>query len=569
MSKILPLQNKRNILITSALPYVNNVPHLGNIIGCVLSADVYARYCRNMNYNVLYICGADEYGTATEMKARQENKTPREICDKYFEIHKQVYKWFNISFDYFGRTSAENPKKSKNWPQTKIAQQIFIDVLKNDNLEEINGKQLYSSDLDTFLADRYVRGICPFCNYDEADGDQCDNCGKLLSPVNLIQPYYKLNKNYKLEVKPTNHLYISLDKLQPELNKWFQSVKSNWTNNSISITNNWLNVGLKPRCITRDLKWGTPVPDSDKYNDKYKDKVFYVWFDAPIGYLSITANYTDDWELWWKNPDNVELVQFMAKDNVPFHSIVFPATLLGTGEKYTMVSKICSTEYLNYENKKFSKSKNTGVFGDSVQETGIPADIWRFYLLAIRPEAHDSYFLWDDFSDKINNILINNLGNFINRVLNLTFKKFKKIPMISENQDISEYKPLFDIIKNISEQYFENMENVKLRPSLLLILDISREGNKFINQTEPWKIKDTQKLEVIYNILCHLISYISFLLNPFLPDTSEKLDKILNYKYREKEFSLNKLNSFELKKPKVLFNKITPEKLNDMKNKFG
>ncbi|KAG4966828.1 hypothetical protein JHK87_032479 [Glycine soja] len=335
----LPVEGKRNILITSALPYVNNVPHLGNIIGCVLSADVFARYCRLRGYNAIYICGTDEYGTATETKAMEENCSPKEICDKYHAIHKEVYNWFNISFDEFGRTSSPE--------QTEVCQAIFKMIFENKWLSENTMQQLYCNTCERFLADRLVEGTCPTpgCEYDSARGDQCEKCGKLLNPTELKNPGCKVCQKTP-RIRDTDHLFLELPLLKDRLEKYISemSVVGGWSQNAIQTTNSWLREGLKPRCITRDLKWGVPVP-----HEKYSDKVFYVWFDAPIGYVSITSCYTRDWEKWWKNPENVELYQFMGKDNVPFHTVMFPSTLLGTSENWTLMKTISVTEYLNYE----------------------------------------------------------------------------------------------------------------------------------------------------------------------------------------------------------------------------
>jgi methionyl-tRNA synthetase len=423
-----PRKGIRNILVTSALPYVNNVPHLGNIIGCVLSADVYARYCRLRGYNVLYICGTDEYGTATETKALAEGLTPRQICDKYHTIHKQCYEWFGISFDHFGRTSTPL--------QTQIAQDIFKHCENNDKVLEQDVEQLFCNTDQRFLADRYVTGTCPDCGYEDARGDQCDSCGHLLNATDLVDPKCHICKNTPV-VQKSKHLFLDLPALSDELTQFVdtQSVKGRWSQNSISVSQSWLKTGLKPRCITRDLKWGTPVP-----RPGYENKVFYVWFDAPIGYLSITANYTSHWQKWWKanlpDSENVELYQFMGKDNIPFHTVIFPSTLLGAGksEGYTLLHHISTTEYLNYEDGKFSKSRGTGVFGDSVQETQIPVEVWRYYLLANRPELSDSMFTWKDFQAKNNSELLPNIGNFVNRALKFLKNEFNGVvPPITLN----------------------------------------------------------------------------------------------------------------------------------------
>ena len=330
------------ILITSALPYVNNIPHLGNLIQ-VLSADVFARYCRLKGYETLYICGTDEYGTATETKAIEEGITPKELCDRYYKLHTEIYRWFNIAFDRWGRTSTPN--------QTKITQDIFLKLDKNGYIRERTIEQLYCEKDSMFLADRYVRGKCPHCGYEEARGDQCESCGKLLDPTDLVDAKCGTCGTAPV-LRETSHLYIDLPAILPKLHEWMEKarVEGFWAKNAVRMTEAWIRDGLMERGITRDLKWGIPVP-----RDGYRDKVFYVWFDAPIGYISITANHTDDWESWWKNPDEVRLFQFIGKDNIPFHTVIFPSSLLGSGDNWTLLHHMSSTEYLNYETGKFSK----------------------------------------------------------------------------------------------------------------------------------------------------------------------------------------------------------------------
>ncbi|CAN1334373.1 Probable methionine--tRNA ligase [Linum perenne] len=471
----LPVPGKRNILITSALPYVNNVPHLGNIIGCVLSADVFARYCRLRGYNAIYICGTDEYGTATETKALEENCSPKEICDKYHAIHREVYKWFNISFDEFGRTSSPQ--------QTDVCQSIFKKLLENNWLSENTMQQPYCDTCTKFLADRLVEGTCPTegCNYDSARGDQCEKCGKLLNPTELKDPKCKVCRNTP-RIRDTDHLFLELPLLKDQLVKYIEemSVAGSWSQNAIQTTNAWLKEGLKSRCITRDLKWGVPVP-----HEKYKDKVFYVWFDAPIGYVSITACYTPDWEKWWKNPENVELYQFMGKDNVPFHTVIFPSSLIGTGENWTMMKTISVTEYLNYEAGKFSKSKGIGVFGNDAKDTNIPVEVYRYYLLTNRPEVSDTLFTWSDLQAKLNSELLNNLGNFINRVLSFIAKPQGTgygsiIPDAPGAESHPLTKKLAEEVGRLVDQYVEAMEKVKLKQGLKTAMSISSEGNAYL-----------------------------------------------------------------------------------------
>ncbi|MBE3133843.1 MAG: methionine--tRNA ligase, partial [Acidobacteria bacterium] len=391
-------------LITSALPYVNNIPHLGNLIQ-VLSADVFARYCRLAGCETLYICGTDEYGTATETKALEEGITPRELCDRYHAIHADIYRWFGISFDYFGRTSVP--------VHTEITQHIFTKLHENGYITERVLSQPYCEKDQRFLADRFVLGACPHCGYPDARGDQCEQCGKLLDPTELVGARCSVCGTAPV-IRETKHLFIDLMAILPRLRNWIESAaeKGFWARNAVQMTYAWMRDGLKERCITRDLKWGIPVP-----LDGYRDKVFYVWFDAPIGYISITAEHTPEWKSWWYAPKSVKLFQFIGKDNIPFHTVIFPSSQLGTGEAWTTLHHMSSTEYLNYEGGKFSKSKGIGVFGTDARDTGIPADVWRFYLYYNRPEKSDALFTWKDFQEKVNAELIGNLGNLVNRTL--------------------------------------------------------------------------------------------------------------------------------------------------------
>ncbi|CAL5425408.1 unnamed protein product [Camellia sinensis] len=549
ISTKLPIPGKRNILITSALPYVNNVPHLGNIIGSVLSADVFARYCRLRSYNVVYICGTDEYGTATETKAMEENCTPQQICDKYHAVHKEVYKWFNISFDEFGRTSSPQ--------QTEVCQAIFMKLLENKWLSENTMQQLYCDTCKRFLADRLVEGTCPTqgCNYDSARGDQCENCGKLLNPTELQDPRCK-NQIMSVEekklgqsnmrmvcrntprIRDTDHLFLELPLLKDKLEEYINrmSVAGSWSQNAIQATNAWLKEGLKPRCITRDLKWGVPVP-----HEKFKDKVFYVWFDAPIGYVSITSCYTSEWEKWWKNPENVELYQFMGKDNVPFHTVMFPSTLLGTGENWTLMKTISVTEYLNYETGKFSKSRGIGVFGNDAKDTNIPVEVWRYYLLTNRPEVSDTLFTWADLQAKLNSELLNNLGNFINRVLSFIAKD----PALEDSRGVGYHSiipdapgaELHQLTKTFGEkigdyvqQYLEAMEKVKLKQGLKTAMSISGEGNAYLQESQFWKLykEDQPSCSVVMKTSAGLVYLLSCLLEPFMPSFSLEVLKQLN-----------------------------------------
>ncbi|XP_048054649.1 methionine--tRNA ligase, cytoplasmic isoform X1 [Megalobrama amblycephala] len=565
---ILPQEGKRNVLLTSALPYVNNVPHLGNIIGCVLSADVFARYGRLRGWNLLYVCGTDEYGTATENKAREEGLTPQEICDKYHTVHAAIYQWFQIDFDFFGRTTTER--------QTEIAQDIFWRLHERGFLLEDTVEQLRCESCQRFLADRFVEGVCPHCHYPEARGDQCDKCGRLINAVELRNPQCKVCKETPV-IRSSKHLFLNLPKLEDELEQWLEkSIGSgDWTLNARHITRSWLRDGLKPRCITRDLRWGTPVPHQD-----YKEKVFYVWFDAPIGYLSITANYTDQWEKWWKNPQQVELYNFMAKDNVPFHSVVFPCSLLGAQDNYTLVNNLIATEYLNYEDTKFSKSRGVGVFGDMAKDTGIPSDVWRFYLLYLRPEAQDSAFSWADMALKNNSELLNNLGNFINRAGMFVSKFFDGcVPEMILNEDD---KRLIAQVCWELKQYIQLLDKVRIRDALKCILNISRHGNQYIQVNEPWKkIKggdgDRQRAGTVTGVSVNVACLLSAVLEPYMPTVSHTIRAQLQAPPTCASAMLQGAGTFICTLPaghrigtvSPLFQKLENEQIEALRKKFG
>ncbi|CAO2822473.1 unnamed protein product [Amaranthus hypochondriacus] len=576
---ILPIPGKRNVLITSALPYVNNVPHLGNLIGCVLSADVFARYCRLRGYNTLYICGTDEYGTTTENKAMEENCTFREICDKYHAIHKEVYEWFNISCDKFGRTSTPE--------QTEVCHAVFKKLLENNCLSENTLQQPYCDTCQKFLADRFVEGICPTpgCNYESARGDQCENCGKLLNPTDLKEPKCKACQSTP-RIRDTNHLFLELpllqDKLQEYVNK--MSIDGSWSQNAIQVTNGWFKEGLKPRCITRDLKWGVPVP-----HEKFKDKVFYVWYDAPLGYISITACYTPQWEKWWKNPENVELYQFMGKDNVPFHTVFFTSTLLGTGENWTLMKSISATEYLNYEAGKFSKSKGIGVFGNDAKNSNIPVEVWRYYLLTNRPEVSDTLFTWADLQAKLNSELLSNLGNFVNRVLSFIAKPSGQgygsiIPDAPQAAVHSLTKSLAEKVGKLVDQYVEAMEKVKLKQGLKTAMAISSEGNAYLQESQFWKLykEDQAACAVVMRTSAGLVYLLACLLEPFMPSFSVEVLKQLNMPQLQVSLSsengdLEKIKiiwdilpaGHKIGKPEPLFKELKDEEVEYFREKFA
>lgn len=543
---------KKKRLITSALPYVNNIPHLGNLIQ-VLSADVFARYCRSRGYETLYVCGTDEYGTATETRALEKGVSPRELCDHFHQIHQEIYKWFHIDFDYFGRTSTEK--------QTEIVQSIFKEIEKNGFITEKNSNQLFCSSCNRFLADRYIWGECPHCGYKEARGDQCESCGKLLDPTELVAPRCGSCSNPPI-LKETKHLYIDLPKVLPQLESWMQktSVEGFWANNAIAMTKSWIRDGLKERCITRDLKWGIPVPRKG-----YENKVFYVWFDAPIGYVSITASHTPDWEKWWKNPQEVELYQFIGKDNIPFHTVIFPSSLLASGEKWTMLHHMSSTEYLNYENGKFSKSKGTGVFGNDAKETGIPADVWRFYIFYNRPEKNDVLFTWKDFQEKVNGELIGNWGNLVNRTFSFIHRFYEgKIPKA----------PLDKVLRSQADEMILKVDQLfnraDLRDALHTILEIADLANKAFQAGEPWKMRkeDPQRAASLLRTLVYLIRDLAVLLKPYIPQTADKIASFCHD--TPLDWSVIGLENFDsINPPEILFTQLEKEQIDALRIKYA
>ncbi len=502
---------KNRILVTSALPYVNNVPHLGNLV-CIISGDVYTRFLRMTGENVLSVLGTDEHGTTTEVKALAEGLSPREIVDKYFELHKKVYKWFLCDYDCFGRTSSK-----KNH---EITQDIFIKLFRKGYIIEQELEQAYCGSCQKFLADRFVEGTCPYCSYEHAKGDQCENCGKLLNALELKEPKCVVCSSKPI-AENSNHLFLNLPKLAPKLKRWMKKVEKDWTENARTMTYAWLKEGLKPRCITRDLKWGIPVPLKG-----FETKVFYSWFDAPIGYISITAECRDDWKKWWMEKDT-KLVQFMGKDNVPFHSILFPSSLIGTGDDWVLVSVLCANEYLNYETGQFSKSRNIGVFGDDAMNMGISADAWRYYLMINRPEKTDSQFSWKDFQEKINNELVANIGNLVNRTICFINQFYdSKVPQLKKKE--------INIDKEV-KAITELMENIELKKALKEIMAVSKKGNQYFQNSKPWEEikKNKEKADNTIANLVNLVKDLSILIQPYMPNTSKEIQEQLNIKELE------------------------------------
>jgi methionyl-tRNA synthetase len=549
---------------------VNNIPHLGNLIQ-VLSADVYARFCRLRGYETLYICGTDEYGTATETRAREEGTTPKELCDRYYAIHRDIYEWFNIAFDRFGRTSTR--------AQTEITQGIFWKLYENGYIKEHEIEQLYSEKSDMFLADRYVRGTCPSCGYEDARGDQCENCGKLLDPTDLINPRSMFDDSTPV-LRTSKHLYIDLPAILPKLQSWIDDAakRGKWARNAVQMTQAWIRDGLRERAITRDLKWGIPVP-----LEGFTDKVFYVWFDAPIGYISITANHTDDWESWWKDPDNVQLTQFIGKDNIPFHTVIFPSSLLGSGENWTLLHHMSSSEYLNYEGGQFSKSRGVGVFGNDAQDTGIPADVWRFYIFYNRPETSDFMFTWDDFQEKVNGELIGNLSNLVNRALSFISKYFDGVVAPGDEfagqaaavngagETVVTWQDFWAEVERAEEEIAAHLENAELRDAFRKTFLLSSYGNRIFQQAEPWKTRkeNPEATKALLHHLVYLVRDLAILVSPYIPDTGTRIAALVGAQGTDWSNLRERSGISHIDRPEILFSQLDDALIAGLRERFS
>jgi len=538
----------------------------------VLSADIFSRYNKARGRPTLYVCGTDEYGTATETQALKEGVTPEELCAKYNKIHAEVYEWFEIGFDIFGRTPTKH--------HTEISQHIFTQLHERNLLAEHVNSQPFCEKHGKFLADRFVEGTCPKCGYDDARGDQCDKCGSLLDPLDLINPRCKVDGATPI-TKETTHTYLRLDVLQPKVEEWAHASieKGGWSKNARVITEAWLKQGLKERGITRDLSWGVPVPLPG-----YEHKVLYVWFEACIGYPSITANYTDEWKQWWYNPENVQLYQFLGKDNVPFHSVIFPACQIGTEDNWTKLHHLSATEYLNYENGKFSKSRGIGVFGNNAKETGVPPDVWRYYLLKNRPESGDTQFEWRPFIEGNNSELLAKLGNFVNRIIKLVNspKAYSGIIPDFDAHNLPEsFKNSLAEITDLIKQYLAEMEAVHLRNGVLVAMKIAEAGNGLIqaHRLDNALIASDPKLAAaVIGTVINLIYLTSAIFEPYLPATTASIRKQLNSGFlqipSEEDVEAGWLPTYikpghKIGQAEYLFTKIDEKKAEEWREYFG
>ncbi|MEM7674808.1 MAG: methionine--tRNA ligase [Myxococcota bacterium] len=502
-------------LITSGLPYINGIKHLGNLVGSMLPADVYARFLRQRGEEVLYFCGTDEHGAPAELAAEAAGEPVAQYCERMYSVQADIYQKFGISFDHFGRTSS---------PQNcELTQKIFLQLDANGYIKRRVLKQYYSPAEQRYLADRYIMGTCPHCGYERARGDQCENCTRLLDPVDLIEPRSALSGSADLELRESEHLFLDLPALQSVTAKWVEKQDS-WPALSKQIAVKWLKEGLQERGITRNLKWGIDVP-----LEGFEDLVFYVWFDAPIGYIGITREYFDakdqseEWKRWWLGAEDVRYVQFMGKDNLPFHTLMFPAMLLGASPDWKLATQIAGFHWLDYYGGKFSTSLGRGIFTDAAIEL-YPADYWRYYLMANLPETGDSTFTWPLFGSAVNKDLAGILGNFVNRVLQFAQRKLgSTVP--AGGQPGPQEEALIASCRELTQTFEEAMNKVQIRSAMRALRQLWVTGNRYIDDRAPWKLLKTDKDEaaMVIRTAFNLIALFASISHPIIPDSSKRM----------------------------------------------
>ena len=543
-------QNKfKRTLVTAALPYANGGVHIGHLAGVYVPSDIYVRYLRLKKRDVLFVCGSDEHGVPITLRAKKEGCTPQDVCDRYHNIIKDSFKEFGISFDIYSRTTSETHQK--------VASDFFRTLYDKGAFIEKESEQYYDEEAKTFLADRYITGECPHCHYPKAYGDQCEHCGSTLSPQELINPQSAVSGS-KPVLKKTKHWYLPLDKYQGWLEQWILQEHKEWRPNVYGQCKSWLDMGLQPRAVSRDLDWGIPVPVEGA-----EGKVLYVWFDAPIGYISNTKELLpDSWEKWWKDP-STRLIHFIGKDNIVFHCIVFPTMLKAEGS-YILPDNVPANEFLNLEDDKISTSRNWAVWLDEyLKDFPGKQDVMRYVLTANAPETKDNNFTWKDFQARNNNELVAVYGNFINRALVLTWKYYDgKAPAQGELTDYDkETIAEFTTVKADVERL---LENFRFRDAQKEAMNLARIGNKYLADSEPWKLQktDPERVKTILNISLQLAANLAIAFEPFLPFSSKKLRGKLNMP----DFNWDDLGStslikegHQLEKPELLFEKIEDE----------
>src|SRR5215469_13716464 len=507
------------ILITSALPYINGVKHLGTLAGSQLPADVHARFKRSQGHETLYFCATDEHGTPAELAAAEAGQDILTYCETYHRLQHDLGRQFGMSWVWFGRSSS---------PQNKRLTQHFADVLEDNGfIEERTDQLVYSLDDGRFLPDRYIEGTCPHCGFPQARGDQCDNCGRLLDPIDLIEPYSVVSGSKNLEVRETRHLYLTQTKLQDDIRAWLDTRKD-FPSFARSIALKHLDEGLIDRGITRDLSWGVPVLRGGQLRPGFETKVFYVWFDAPIEYIAATQEWAEagggDWRRWWRTDagaDDVRYVEFMGKDNVAFHTVSFPATILGSGEPWKSVDVLKAFNWLNWYGGKFSTSQKRGVFMDTALEL-LPADFWRWYLTANSPEGSDTAFTWDQFQSAINRDLADVFGNFVNRILKFCETRFEGVVPSGGEPGELERKLHADVSAALAE-LSGHLESIEFRKSAQALRGLWVLGNEYLTEAAPWTaIKtDRDRAAVIVRTGINLVGLFARISAPIIPFTAE------------------------------------------------
>ena len=544
-------KNFKRTLITTALPYANGPVHIGHLAGVYVPADIYARYLRLNGRDVLLIGGSDEHGVPITIKAKAEGVTPQDIVDRYHKIIKDSFEELGISFDVYGRTTSEIHKQT--------ASEFFRRLYDNGKFIERTSMQLYDPKANQFLADRYVTGACPHCHNPRAYGDQCEACGTSLAATDLINPVSAITGNVP-ELKETKHWYLPLDQWEPALREWILEGHKEWKTNVYGQCKSWLDLGLQPRAVSRDLDWGVPVPVPGA-----EGKVLYVWFDAPIGYISNTKELLpDSWEKWWKDPDT-RIINFIGKDNIVFHCIVFPAMLMAYGDNYQLPDNVPANEFLNLEGEKISTSRNWAVWlHEYLRDFPGKQDVLRYVLTANAPETKDNDFTWADFQTRNNSELVAILGNFVNRAVVLTHKYFNGlIPAAGELEGID--RDVFDEPTRIKGGLTGSIETFHFREGLREAMNIARLGNKYLQDTEPWKVAktgDMTRVATILNTALQICANIAVAFEPFTPFTTEKLCRMLGLEdlsWQELGSASMMVAGSPLGQPELLFEKIEDE----------
>jgi len=547
----------KRYLVTSALPYANGPLHIGHLAGVYVPSDIYTRYLRLRDEDVISICGSDEHGVPITLKARNEGVTPQEIVDRYHAINKKAFEDFGIAFDIYSRTS--------NKIHYETASEFFLKLYNKGEFIEKTSDQYYDEEAGCFLADRYIMGTCPHCGNENAYGDQCEKCGTSLSPSDLINPHSTVSGS-KPVLRETLHWYLPLDKYEPWLKKWILEDHKEWKTNVYGQCKSWLDQGLQPRAVSRDLDWGVPVPVKDA-----KGKVLYVWFDAPIGYISATKELTPDWEKYWKDSDT-KMVHFIGKDNIVFHCIIFPAMLNAEGT-FILPENVPANEFLNLESDKISTSRNWAVWlHEYLIDFPGKQDVLRYSLCASAPETKDNDFTWKEFQARNNNELVAILGNFVNRTLVLTNNYYEgKVPARgkSDQNDDSVLKEISAIRDNV--EY--SIENYRFREALKEAMNLARLGNKYLADAEPWKVikTDPERVKTIMNIALQITANLTIILEPFLPFSMEKLRGWINFGKKSWSDAGNTdllVEGHKINVPGLLFEKIEDEAINKQVDKL-